>query len=346
MTHRQNSAQSIEANRAAGAGRRLKTSSARRPQSAPPRTESFRQLLQRPIHLPHIPLPPVPKVLKRLPSPIPGWVKRSRYAQFAGRQPGWSAWLLVFAAVGTLIASRGIVTPHPDSHPIRYERWLEKKGSGTVNAVLVEIGPEIHVPTVRAQPINDMYVAYYTGWDRAVTFNSEYEYFDYELMDVAAHECVHAIFHQQGLIPKKYDAYFTMVNETAAEVLGAHIAGDVWSRKGDKGSVLTEVLIQKYRRGCNPANPDSYYSRYLAPGRRESDDFIRERWHSVLIHYGPLQLVDEIDKICLRKPDPIDAARAIANRFMRTDLMRRDVPILEEFRRRQRQWPAAESSSN
>jgi hypothetical protein len=269
---------------------------------------------------------------------FPKRVRRSPVSRLARRYPGLLAWCVVFSCVGVLIAGQGSGIPHPHRNPAKYQKWLQERGAEAVRATLAEIGPGVIVPVVRARPINDWVIGTYNGGDRTVTFNSDYEFDDALMLDVAAHECVHAIFDQEGLAPysTKHRDYFSVVNETAAYVLGAYIAGDAYSRLGNDGELLTEKLIQEYRHACDPANPASMFNQYLAPGRRNSGDFDRERWHSALIHYGPLDLVDAVDQICRQRPVPTSAAKAIAHRFMRTDLGGNDRAILEEFDRRRR----------
>lgn len=58
----------------------------------------------------------------------------------------------------------------------------------------------------------------------------------------------------------------------------------------------------------------------------------------MLIHFGPLQVVDEVYQMCYLHSDPTEAARAITKRFMRTDLEPRDKPIFEEFERTKLRW--------
>ncbi len=119
-------------------------------------------------------------------------------------------------------------------------------------------------------PFDDLYAACYTYSDSAVTFNSQHEFFEFELMDSAAHESVHAIIHQNGLRPYSttHDDFFAMVDETAASVLGAHIAGEVWSRSGRDGSILTEVLYQQPPALVRPSQPRQHVQPVSCAGPR------------------------------------------------------------------------------
>ena len=101
--------------------------------------------------------------------------------------------------------------------------------------------------------------------------------------------------------------------------------------------MLTERLVRDHRSACDPTNPESMYGLHLAPGRRKSGGLDRYQWHSVLIHFAPLELVNAIDQICHEHPLPTAAARVISQRFMTADLQGKDRAILEEFERRKRQ---------
>ena len=314
------------------------TSSARKAPSASNRQRPPRRGLARRYLNTDFSAPTFVKLWSWIVALVPTRVKRSSIVRFGRRYPGLLAWCVVFSCIGVIVTSQGTGTPHPHRNPAKYQEWLQKRGARAVRASLAEIGPSIIVPTVRARPINDLAIGTYHGGTRTVTFNSDYEFDDTLMLDVAAHECVHAIFHQNGLVPYStmHRDYFSVVNETAAYVLGAYIAGDAWSRLGNNGPLLTENLIQEHRRACDPANPNSMFRRYLAPGRRRSGEFDREHWHSALIHFGPLELVDAVDQICRQYRVPTSAAKAIAQRFMRTDLRGKDRAILEEFERRMR----------
>ena len=42
--------------------------------------------------------------------------------------------------------------------------------------------------------------------------------------------------------------------------------------------------------------------------------------YSVAIHFGPVELVDAIDKICRENPDPWEAAHVVAERYLPEEL--------------------------
>ncbi len=334
--------------RAHGEGQ-VRTSSARRDPAAgpPPQSPRDTSILRRQLRV----RPPRALLwllagLRGLPGKllglVPGRLKRSKGARLVRRYPGLSAWLLMFAAVGLAIGGPSFTTPRLEDEPLRYQRWLERRGTSAVQATLARIGSHVDIDAVRARPREPWIGGVYFLRENAIEFNSEMEYDETRLLKIAAHECVHAIINQHSFQPYSatHGDYYSLVNETAAYVLGAHIAGDVWRRRGHDGHALTGTLIFLHRDTCDPAIPDSLYNRFLAPGRPQSGDFAREFWHGMLIHFAPVELVDAVDEICCRHTDPTDAARAICERFMRPDPPDpRDRRILEEFERRQARWP-------
>ncbi len=265
---------------------------------------------------------------------LPERLKRSKGARLARRNPGLTAWLVVFTGAGMMIAAQETGDPRPDRNPARYRAWLQERGERAVRASVAEIGlSRLVVPTVRAQPDRDWVAGTFSPWNGTIAFNSKHEFSDAYLLSVAAHESVHALFDQHGLRPNtgRHADFHLLVEETAAEVLGAYIAGDAWSRDGGDGLALTAQLLEDHRRACSPTYPNSVYNKYLAPGRNSSEGVDRERWQSALVHYGPLQLVNAIDETCRWKTDRVAAAKAIARRFLRAELLPVDRPILEEF---------------
>jgi len=308
------------------------------------RAQEIGYLLHHLIRLPRLPHAPVRKMLSRFPELIPARVRSSRGAQLAHRHPAYAAWLVVFAGLSIVVATHEPAVPSPKLHQARYKKWLERKGAKTIRTALAEIGPSVRIPTIRAQSIEMNTLGTYAIRTGKITFNSNIEYHPLQLLDTAAHECVHGIFVQNNLTPKSFtnDDYLTLVNEVAAYVLGAHITGAVVSRDGSDGSIATEIFFQRYRGACDPANQKSMYSRYLAPGRPSSGEFGREEWYSVLIHFGaPLALVDGVYEICYLESDPVDAARKIAQRYLKSDLAPGDQPILVEFERVRQRWTEA-----
>ena len=330
-----------DAGRTTSEKRTFATSSARHAPLVLSPSEELWYRLNRPVRLPRVPRPPIRRIAAFAISLVPSRIKNSRGVGLVRRYPALTASVLMFAGVGATIAGLQFVEPNFRWEPERYQKWLARRGARATKATLAEIGPSVEIPTVQAQPTQEMVLGYYTFADKGITFNSNREYHEIDLLRTASHECVHGIFHQNNLgQPSSTHAdYFLMVDETAAYVLGAFVAGEAWSRRGHDPSILWETLFLKYRRACDPADPESMYTEYLAPGRPGSGDFDQDEWRDVLVHFGsPLQLVDAVYEICYLHTDPTDAAREIAKRFMTTDLQGKDKAILEEFERTRRRW--------
>jgi hypothetical protein len=272
---------------------------------------------------------------------IPSRVKKSRPFVLVRHHPGVAAWAAILVGAIGIMSSYYLRTP--DLYDQRYQRWMRLRGTDAVQAALAEIGPGIPEPRIQAVPTDPIIAGWYNGTTHTVAFTTNRELSDFELVEIAAHESVHAIFAQEGLVPssKTHQDFFRVVNETTAFVLGAYIAGDVVSKQGGDGRSFSSFLVQWHRNACDPDLPDSTYNYYLAPGRPGSADFDRHEWWVMLTHYGPTQLVDAVDLICCQNPDPTDAVKAVARRFMRTDLAPRDRPIYEEFQRTARRWDEA-----
>ncbi len=297
--------------------------------------------LETPIPLPRLPRPSPRKILASIPRLIPGRIKRSRFGEQARKHPAFTSWAAIFAAAVVVIVAQSFVEPHFRWEPERYQKWLARRGARAVKASLAEIGPSVTIPSVSARPAGEHLSGYFNAATGEITFNSSIEHHPFFLLDTAAHECVHGIFLQNGLTPPGSldDDYFTLVNEVAAYVLGAHIVGTIMSNEGLDGSIATEALYLLYRRYCDPNNPDGGYSQYLSPDALSSGVFDHQQWRSSLVHFGaPLELVDAVHEICYLNTDPVEAARKISRRFMTRDLAPKDRPILEEFERTRARW--------
>ena len=306
------------------------------------RAERFWYRLETPIPLPSLPRPSFRKILAAIPRLIPDRVKSARASRLASAHPGIAAWLVILAGLIPVIAGHEPAMPHPKAHQARYQKWLARKGKATINASLVEIGPSVKIPEVLAVPAPESLLGFYMSKTGQIGFNSSLEYHPVELLDTAAHECVHGIFLQNKLTPdgSHADDYLTLVNEVAAYVLGAHVTGAVITREGRDGSLATEHLFQRYRGACDPDNPSSMYRHYLTSHRIASGELDWAEWRSALVHFGaPLELVDDVYEICYLNSNPVEAARKISRRFMTRDLAPRDRPILEEFERTRARWP-------
>ena len=250
-----------------------------------------------------------------------GDVREWRLAGVIRRQPGLAAWCFLFLAI-TIGIRASDRQPVPETiQTTRHQLWLKARAAEAVVKTLATIGHGIQIHTVEAKPLEDGVEGYYRPWEKAIAVNSNIVFSETGLLDLVGHECVHAIFHQAGLWPPSaHPGQYGLLNEAAAYVLGAHIAGRVWSRRGFDGEALTDRLVNDYREACDPSLPTSVHQRIAAAYGPNGHSWIPpERELSLTGHFGSPTTADEMDRICRINYDPLDAARAIAERFKGAD---------------------------
>ena len=107
--------------------------------------------------------------------------------------------------------------------------------------------------------------------------------------------------------------YQGLVHETAASVMGAHIAGAVRTRRGGDGRELTDRLLKDYRIACDNFRTRDFIDRVVALSDSKSVELGEKK---ILFlpggYFGTRRLIDSVDTICREHPDPYDAARIIA----------------------------------
>lgn len=306
------------------------TSSARRATSPKGEAEAA-------AHNPWYSVPTFRRLAALLARLLPAWARGP-----ARRNPGLTAWLILFTGVGLTIVAPGSRPPHPDHNPKRYQAWLQMRGEDAVRACVAEIGlNQTVVPTVRASRQSEWIAGTYSSWQATIAFNSRHEFGDAGLLAVAAHESVHALFDQLALRPEggPREDFNLLVEETTAEILGAHIAGDALSRMGRDGTAFTAWLIDEHRRDCDPNRRGSVANHYFRARELDHDAFGDMPFRAALVHFGPPELVEAVVQICERERLPVTAAKAVSRRFIRDRISDRDQPISEEFERRmQAHW--------
>jgi hypothetical protein len=286
-------------------------------------------------------VPTFRKLAELLARLLPPSIRGSKAAEVARRNPGLTAWLILFTAVGLTVVAPDSGTPHPGRNPERYQAYLQARGQDAVRACIAEIGfQHAMVPAVRAG-IDDRWIAgTYTPKRSTISFNARHVFGDAELLAVAAHESVHALFDQHSLRPYggPHADFNILVEETAADVLGAHIAGDAWSRMGHDGQAFTDWLIDQHRKDCDPNRSGSIAHHYFNVRARDHSSFGGMSFRAALVHYGPLELVDAVARICEQERLARDAADAISKRFIRGPLNPADRSIRDEVKRRKREY--------
>ena len=108
-----------------------------------------------------------------------------------------------------------------------------------------------------------------------------------------------------------------VVEEVAAEVLGAHIAGRVMTLRGGDGEALTARLVREFRDACDMSVPGNLRRRiWFYATRHDFEKRAPDLLYSIATHHGPVEMVDEMDEICREHRDPWEAAHVIADRFV------------------------------
>ena len=241
-----------------------------------------------------------------------------RFADVIRRQPGLTAWCLVFLAI-VIVVRFSDRQPAPADVTTDQQRWLRARAAEAVSETLATIGHGIKIHRVEAKPLAEGTLGHYRWWEKAIAVNSDYTFSESGLLDVAAHECVHAVFYQAGLWPSPtHPRQYGLLKESAAYVLGAHIAGRVWSRRGFDGEALANRLVNGHREACDPTLPDSVHWRIAESYGPDGRSWLTPKEElSLSGHFGSPKIVDEMDRICRLNSEPLDAARAIAERFGR-----------------------------
>ena len=241
-----------------------------------------------------------------------------RVSGFVRRRPAAAAWAGVFLMAAGLAQVWG-PSPRPEFVPDERQRCVEKMARGAVERSLKVIGHGVKVSSVTVSPMEWYKAASYRFGSAEVRFNPDVGFTADEVLWTAAHESVHALFDQAELRPLEVSLLWEsrlLIEEMTAAVLGAHIAGRVRTLQGGDGESLTRLVIENYRRNCS-FDHTGRRGRIWAVAHRSSLD--RADWDflkSVSIHYGPVELVDAIDRICQEHPDPWDAAHVVAERYI------------------------------
>ena len=244
---------------------------------------------------------------------------QSRGVESVRRHPGLAAWCFVFFAVGLQIQVWTGPPPGPEFTLTERDECTELMAKEAVAQSLDVIGHGVEVSSVEVRPIHRLAAARYTRGQESVAFALGLGFRADEVLHIAAHESVHAIFDQAKLNPDWSSPGWEsrlLVEVMAASVIGAHIAGRIRTRQGGDGEALTARLIEWYRKRCTwgPGGLRRVVWSIAKQGRVDKLD--REVVHSIVTHYGSPEMVDAIDRICRENPDPWDAAHVVAERYL------------------------------
>lgn len=249
-----------------------------------------------------------------------GRLDASWFAEFPRRQPGVALWILVLSVVAVQIQVWAGPAEGPEYVLTEQDLCLRQSARSAINSSLDVIGHGVRVSSVDVGPLDLVGIAQYRMGHSEVRFSNDYFFSAEQLLLVAAHECVHALFDQADLNPYWGDPLWDhrlLVEEVAAEVLGAHIAGRVKTLRGGDGGGFTAREVKRFREASDISNPTSIRRRVWRWAIKAGvENLNAEVVRSIAIHHGPVEMIDEMDRICREHPDPWDAAHVIAERFI------------------------------
>jgi hypothetical protein len=235
------------------------------------------------------------------------------------KSPGFAAWLVLLVFLGFVVWPKAGV-----SFGRLFSNQLEERTRRTVAEVLDVVGSGLVITSVEVAERAPEIAATYSFQTRTITVSPLVDDYDEdEFLHLVGHEVVHAMFHQMdwsGIPGSANWRSFGLAHETAAEVLGAHLAGMVRSRNGGHGQGLTRRLVRRHRTLCDTQSPHGVYQQFA----RARDEFglnaVDEEWEYVVFtHVGSVDMVDDMDRICRESADPWDAVRAIGEKYLFTD---------------------------
>jgi hypothetical protein len=230
-----------------------------------------------------------------------------------------AAWVLLLIAVGLVVWPQTGV-----SLAKIFSNQMEERARRVVADVLDVVGSPVVIDAVEVEDRSFGIAATYSWSTRTITVSPFVDSYDEdEFLMLVCHEVVHAMFHQMDWSSIEGSANwrsFLLSEETAAEVLGAHLAGRVRSRRGGHGQGLTERLVRQHRVLCDTQSPHGMYQQFA----RARDEFglhaVNEEWEYVIFtHVGSVETVDDMDRICRENPDPWEAVRVIGGRYLFTN---------------------------
>jgi hypothetical protein len=232
---------------------------------------------------------------------------------------GFATWLLSFVFLGTVLWLEAGV-----SFGQLFSNQLEARARRTVAEVLDVVGPGLVITAVEVEERAPEIAATYSFQTQTITVSPLVDGYDEdEFLWLVCHEVVHAMFHQMDWSGTPGSAnwrLFLLAHETAAEVLGAHLAGTVRSRRGGDGGHLTERFVRRHRNLCDTQSPHGFYQQFARAREKYGANAVDEELEYVVFtHVGSTEMVDAIDRICRESSDPWKAVRAIGEKYLFAD---------------------------
>jgi len=231
-----------------------------------------------------------------------------------------AAWLFLFVCV--------LVALNPEGPTLLqgfFSNRLEERAHRTVDSVLNVVGPEVVIDAVVFAERRPGIAATYSWSTRTITIGPAVENYDEDdLLALVSHEVVHAMFDQKDW-PTYYGSpsweTYLLAEETACEILGAHIAGLVRKHRGGDGRSLKNRLVNFTRLLSDTQSPVGIYQTFARARADHGEDAVDSDWeYEVFVHVSSTEMVDDMDRICRENPDPWEAARIIAEEYLQPDL--------------------------
>jgi len=245
-----------------------------------------------------------------------------RIARWIRRHPVPVSIFLLLATPLAIVWSEKVLVRFVVAEPVQWDMRLTARATMDIKDLLAVVGHGVTVSSVKSREYDDGYAAAYF-WDRRVVVDARHEFGEETLLFVMGHECAHAMFLQGGFLEHNPDmaSYQHLVHEVAADVLGAHLAGRVVSRRGEDGAALTRNLIEETQIVGRryPISPSAIKKNIST----EWDGNVRTyvgNGYWLDPNCGAEKLIDAVDQICREHKDLWEAARAIASELHNVDV--------------------------
>jgi hypothetical protein len=218
-----------------------------------------------------------------------------------------------------------LVWPHSGVSFTRlFSNRMEWRARRAVAEVLDVVGSGLEINAVEVAERGPGIAATYSFATRTITVSPLVgDYDEDEFLHLVGHEVVHAMFHQMdwsGIQGTANWRSFGLAHETAAEVLGAHLAGRVRGRHGGHGQGLTRRLVRGHRTLCDTQSPNGFYQQFARARDEHGLNAVDEEWeYLVFTHVGSTDMVDDMDRICRESASPWQAVRAIGEKYLFAD---------------------------
>jgi hypothetical protein len=228
-------------------------------------------------------------------------------------------WGLLFVGVVAGLNSQALVRIQD-----RLANRFEGRALRTVDSVLEVVGPEVVIDSVEFEKRRTGIAATYYWKTRTITISPLVKRYDEDdLLALVCHEVVHAMFDQKDW-PSYYGLpgweTYLLAEETAADVLGAHIAGHVRARGGGDGRGLTDRLVSFSRLLADTESPLGLYQTIARTRADLGDNAIDpDLEYEAFVHISSTEMVNDMDRICRENPEPWQAARIIAEKYLQPD---------------------------